>query len=414
MDNLNTMNDKNKILKIFKYSSAFYKDRLRNIKTFEDVPFTTKNDLLKAQDIIKPYGDFTNCNYPIYQIYRTSGTTASPLLLTFTKKDIELITDIGKECFEYSGMGGIGNKEVVINCLNLSMWAGGFFDSQAMMKTGVQVINFGTGNTIELIKLILHLRQKYKVSLHCTPSYLPVIERKLKNELDLLPSDLGIYVFYLGAEGGVQNNAFRNSLIDKWNAKIFNANYGMSEVCSIMASANEENLLKFSNLLLENYFLEIVDGNDIYELDSFEKGIEGDLVFSSIKKESQPLLRYQTKERIRVLEFSDKGLFFEVVGRADDMLVFKGVNFFPEQIRSSISSYKQLTGIYKLLVKKDEGIIKQIDLICEIKSENNNDLAILKLNIENKLRDEFSLKLNVKFVDNLEFIGNKIKIVSYI
>ena len=176
-------------LESIKSKNEFYDNKFSNISLFDELPLTTKKELLDNQLGFPPYGNFRNKDILIEQIYRTSGTTAKPLLLSFSKRDIDYITDIGADCFKYSGMGSLGNDEIVINCLNLSMWAGGFFDAQAMMKTGVQVINFGIGNTNELIKLIFDLTCSFKVSLHCTPSYLPVIEKRLFSEFEKYPKD---------------------------------------------------------------------------------------------------------------------------------------------------------------------------------------------------------------------------------
>lgn len=408
------MKNNNLLIEKFKNSTEFYKKKLQNCNTIDYVPLTYKQELIESQVKYKPYGLFTDYKYNIHQVYRTSGTTSTPLLLSFTKNDIELITTIGKECFEHSGMGSIGNNEVVINCLNLSMWAGGFFDAQAMIKTGVQVINFGTGNTIELIKLILSYNKNFKVSLHCTPSYLPIIEKRLKKEFNLHSSDLNLHSLYLGAEGGVQNNNFRNEIIQSWNCNVYNANYGMSEVCSIMASASEDNVLKFSKLFLKKYKIELLDSKTIIQQEELQQGVVGDLIVTSLHKESQPLFKYHTKERIQIAKNIHNEIYFEIVGRSDDMIVYKGINFFPEQIRSLILSFKELTGIYKIQVEKKQEIIVNLNLVCELKKEIKFNEEDLKNIIEKKIRHEFTIKLNVSFTNSLIYKGNKLKTIEII
>lgn len=403
------------ILNFFKNNTEFYRQKLKEITKFAEIPLTTKDELIRSQMEYPPYGSFTDYTKNIVQTYRTSGTTNTPLLLSFTEKDIDFITEVGAECFRHSGMGDVGNHEVVFNCLNLSMWAGGFLDAQAMMKTKVQVINFGTGNTNELIKLIRSYCNLYKVSIHCTPSYLPIIDKKLRNDFQLNPSELNLHSLYLGAEGGVQNNEFRNKLIQQWNCSVFNANYGMSEVCSIMASADNNNILKFSDLLLHHYFIEIIDNkNNIIEQPDLKEGDTGDLVFTSLCKESQPLLRYNTKEKIKIMSTDHHHIYFEIIGRSDDMIVYKGINFFPEQLRHIIILFKELTGIYYIEVKQTAGIIDDINLICELnkniqinENELRNDLTI-------RIRHELTLSFNIRFVNNIEIKGNKHKMVEFI
>ncbi len=397
------------------YKTEFYINKLKNCKKFSEVPFTTKAELVQSQKEVPPFGGFTDYNRKIFQIYRTSGTSDNPLLLSFTKYDVEFITDIGAEVFRHCGMGDWGNEEVVINCLNLSMWAGGFFDAQAMMKTGVQVVNFGTGNTIELLKLIFLFNKKFKVSLHCTPSYLPIIEQKLKDDYKKTLPALKIHSLYLGAEAGVQNSSYRNNLIKKWKCRVYNGNYGMSEVCSIMASAADDNVLKFSVTLLEKYFFELLltDGR-VIPFSDIKPGDTGDMVVSSLCKESQPLLRYHTKERIRIISIEKKDVYFEVVGRSDDMIVFKGINVFPEQFRSSVIQFPELTGLYRVMVERKNLMIKNICLECEVKTGAVFNEKTIKQKLLQSIKGHVSFRPEIRFVDHIKRTGNKMRIVEII
>ena len=404
---------KKELLESFRNSTPFYREKLDGINDFEKVPFTTKKDLLNSQLKMPPYGNFTDYNHTIDQVYRTSGTTNVPLLVTFTNDDIELVTSIGKDCFRHSGMGAIGNQEIVINCLNLSMWAGGFLDSQSIMRTGAQTINFGTGHTIELINLIKYLGNSYKVSLHCTPSYLPAIEHKLNETFNTTPDKLNLHHLYLGAEGGVQNNDFRQCLMDKWNCKVYNANYGMSEVCSIMASASDDNVLKISDLFLKNYYIELID-TKCNPTDKLTEGLTGDLVATSLKKQSQPIFRYLTNETICIKKIHNGSIYIEITGRTDDMIVFKGINFFPEQLRSIIVQFKELSGIYKVQAKKVNDIIQSINVVCEIREVEAGQEDVLIKQIINKIQAELTVKPSITLTNKIEVTGNKLKIIEYL
>jgi phenylacetate-CoA ligase len=405
----------NDIIDNFRKTSEFYSLKLKGINTFKDVPFTSKKDLITSQKKHPPLGNFTDFSKTIYQTYRTSGTSANPLLLCFTKKDIEQITDIGRDCYAHSGMGNIGNEEVVINCLNLSMWAGGFFDSQSITKTGVQVLYFGTGNTSELVKLIMLYNKKFKVSVHCTPSYLPVIEKKLMDEFGKTPRSLKLHAFYLGGEGGVQNNLYRESLIKKWNCKVFNANYGMSEVCSIMASASDDNILRFSPLFIKQYYLELLDISGVFiPFSELRPDHTGDLIVTSLKKECQPLLRYHTKEKIKIHKINKSEIFFEVLGRSDDMIVYKGINIFPEEFRGIVSKNKKLTGRYKLLIQQKNNLVENIRLVCEINVEMAGIESEIIKTIQTDIKNQLHLKIPVELSDNFNITGNKLKMIEYI
>jgi phenylacetate-CoA ligase len=409
--------DKDKLLGSFRGMSGFYNKKLSGVSSFSDASATTKAELLESQMQYPPFGDFTNDSKPVFQIYRTSGTTTHPLWLTFTKNDIELITDIGRDCLFFAGMGRSGNNEIVINCLNLSMWSGGFLDSQSIMKTGVQTINFGAGNTLGLINLIKSLIQdkKYKVSLHCTPSYLAIIEKRLSADFGITPGELNINTFYLGGESGIENNTFRENLKSIWHAEIINANYGLSEVCSAMASANDENILRFAPSFLEKYIIELkLENDNIIGSESISEGDEGELLITSLEKESQPLFRYNTKEIIRIVRSRGNELFFGLTGRSDDMIVYKGINIFPEQFRDIVSRFRELTGRYQLQIKKEGSMISEIKLVCEKSKAPVPDEPLFKNKLGAVILSELSIHPAIVLVDKLDLSGNKLKLLEFI
>jgi len=73
-------------------NTEFYYTKLKNTTRFVDIPYSYKKELIESQSLYPPYGNFTDLSKKIYQVYRTSGTTANPLLLSFTKKDIQRIS----------------------------------------------------------------------------------------------------------------------------------------------------------------------------------------------------------------------------------------------------------------------------------------------------------------------------------
>lgn len=401
----------NSLLNSLKNDNPFYKRLLNNVCTFNDIELIEKQDLIRSQNDFPPFGDYTS-SFEIDQIYRTSGTTNIPLLVTLSRNDVERITNIGKECFQHSHMGEIGKDEIVINCMNLSLWAGGFLDSQAINKTGVTVLNFGVGNTTELIKLITHLSKKYKVSIHSTPSYLPILEKRYFEITGTSPSNLNMHAFYLGGESGLENQNFRKKLMNVWGCNIYNANYGMSEVCSIMASASDDNRLMFAKSFIDNFYLELYSEKKYVSVVNATEELEGELIISSRFNESQPLLRYNTKERLKISGNDSGDIYFKISGRSDDMIIVKGINLFPEQIRCILVNYKEVTGFFKILVQKRD-VIEKIDIVCSVKPDQNVDKISLAQKISNHIRDELTVKADIFFSEEIGLGNNKTKVVEF-
>ena len=223
------------LVKQLKYviaKSEFYQEKYKdidfkeiNMGMFDSLPFTDKQEIIDDQIKNKPFGKNICVEIEdVARVHKTSGTTGRPVLIALTKKDIKNATKVGAECFKSAGLS---KKELVIHCLNYCMWSGGYTDHQCLEETGAAVIPFGTGNSDELIDIILEVKPS---AIHCTPSYLARLENLLKDKYNLLPKDLGIKLGLFGGEGGIQNPKFRNALEEKWGMKAMNANYGVSEV----------------------------------------------------------------------------------------------------------------------------------------------------------------------------------------
>ncbi|MBD3823138.1 MAG: phenylacetate--CoA ligase family protein [Epsilonproteobacteria bacterium] len=388
--------------------SPFYQKKFAglDLSEFARLPFTTKRELLADQELHPPFGS-NLCVAPqeIVRIHRTSGTSNKPLLLTLTQKDIDVVTDIGAKLF---GLCGMQKGEIVFNCLNYNMWMGGYTDHQSMEKSGAGVIPFGTGNTDALISL---MREIPNASLHSTPSYLSVIKERLA-QAGLTPKDLRLKNGFFAAEGGIQNPEFRKKIEDEWGIDAYNANYGLSEVISILGSeCRAKTGLHFG--ALSALYIELIDAQG----DSLpiKEGSTGELVITHLHKEAQPLIRYRTGDLFEILSLQGcscgfEGFQFAIRGRVDDMVVIKGVNFFPESLRSIIADFEECSGLYKLFVSKQEPI-EHLRVLIETKQNCVMSDQRARL-IAKEIKSVLNVSADLEFTPKLELGDNKIKILE--
>lgn len=386
--------------------SPFFQELYKDIKIgcFEDLPFMSKRELLEDQKKTPPFGkNLCVKREQLTRIHRTSGTTKKPLLLALTAHDLDVVTAVGSKGFKISG---IKEKEIVFNCMNYSMWMGGFTDHASLERTGASVVPYSVGNTEALVALLLEFESP---SLHSTPSYLNMIKRVLEKKFKKSPKDLGLKAGYFGGEPGMQNKAFRKRIEEEWSMRAMNANYGMSDVLSMIGSEGLDrdglHYLPGPHLHLE---LLDTDGNTV----PVEKGAIGEAVFTNLNKESQPVIRYRSGDIFHIVTDIDhnNGLDFKfnIVGRADDMLVIKGINFFPESLRSIIAKYTELSGNYQIEVPKEEPIE-------HIKVKVETAHGITDTALTDALRSEISKNLfinpEITLVDHLKKNDNKLKSV---
>lgn len=401
---------KRKVMEIIKKiarDNNFYIDKYngREFDFIEEIPFLEKQELITDQKNYPPFGKLLNCKMKeIIRIHRTSGTSQAPLLIPITLEDEKVIKNVGSKAFK---LLGVDNDEIVINCMNYSMWMGGMMDHLSIQESGAIVVPFGVGNTENLIELILSMN---KVSIHATPSYMKIIKNVLSEKFNKAPKDLKLYRGYFGGESALQSNEFREKLEKEWGFQAYNANYGLSEVMSIIGSeCKHKKGLHF--LANGSLFPEIVDMKNQKVM--IERNAVGELVLTNLNMEAQPLIRYKTGDVIKIIdtetcECGDRSFRFEVIGRTDDMIVVKGINFFPESIRNYVSDSESFTGNYRVIVPKGD-LIEQFDVEVEYKDTiNNDDVERLRKRIKSNLFVNPNIITTKKIEDST---GNKFKLL---
>ena len=223
-------------------------------------------------------------------------------------------------------------------------------------------------------------------SLHCTPSYLDIIKKVLKEKFSKEPKDLGIKKGFFGGEGGLQDKDFRHRIEEEWGLEAINANYGMSDVISILgAECRVKDNLHF---IAQDYVhIELVDA-ELKNIE-LENGAIGELVVTTLYKESQPLIRYRTGDIIEILSTQkcscgESSFKFKVVGRADNMITIKGINFYPDSLRGVISKYSKFSINYKIEIE-DKLPLTTFKLILEKESDDYK----MELKYEHKGKGRF-------------------------
>lgn len=311
---------------------------------------TNKIDLLKRQEQFPPFGLDSKYHRYIRRIHRTSGTTAKPLVVALNDTDIDAITTVGARCFRNAGV--IDGMRVV-HCLNYAGWIGGYTDHASLERAGACVLPWGVGNTEQLIQMILTLGIE---AISCTPSYLGVLKKVLKEKFGMTPKQLGIKLGLFGGEAGLQNPAFRQKIEDEWGMDAIDANYGMADVMSIFAS---ENRLRKDGLTFwgKDYLMPqlLVDG----KLVPIKKGMQGELVLSTLYKGGLiERTEYRTGDVVEILDEAEDFRFC-IKGRADEMIVVRGINVYPSSILEVATKAQNEFGLdffWQLLVSKEDPI----------------------------------------------------------
>ncbi len=315
------------------------------IKSVDDVtklPFTTKEQMRDSY----PFKMFA---VPMDQVIRThasSGTTGKPTVVGYTRNDIDMWAECVARCF---GMSGAKPGDIFQNAYGYGLFTGGLGMHYGAELMGLNTIPVSGGNTARQMLLL----QDFQTNLMaCTPSYALTLADALNGD-GVDPADLPVRSFILGAEPWTE--VMREEIEAKLHAHAVNI-YGLSEILGPGVS-NECIEAKDGMHLMEDHFLcEIIDpetGEPVAE------GEVGELVITTLTKEAIPLIRYRTKDLCSINTEKcvcgrTHARMSRVLGRADDMLIIRGVNVFPSQIEATMLGMEELSPHYKLILTRKD------------------------------------------------------------
>jgi phenylacetate-CoA ligase len=315
-------------------SSPFYAERLRGVREQvrgpEDLPllpFTTKEELREGQRDDPPFGPHL-CAPPerLVRMHVTSGTTGEPVAVGFTRPDHEANSAVGGEAFR---IAGVRPDDVIAHCLNYALYAGGIADHMALEASGATVVPVGTGQSRRLLELIPRLGITAIFGTLSFPAYLAARAR----ELGVDPLGLGIRHIVTAGEPGAGLAAVRAEIEEAWGASVVDT-FGMSDVWSTMGGACEEG--EGLHLTVGDHAVMELVNPDSGEPVALEDGASGEFVWTHLRREASPLLRYRSADLGRVwtspCSCGRTTPRICIDGRRDDMLRVQAVNVYPQAI----------------------------------------------------------------------------------
>ena len=334
--------------------TALYKKKLgkagiasgHDIKSLLDVqrlPFTTKNDLRDAyprKHLAVPMNSVT-------RIHMSSGTTGIPTVIYHTQKDVDNWTSLVAR----SVVGtGCGKGDIFQNMMTYGLFTGGLGLHYGAEKAGLTVIPASSGNT----KRQLWLMKEFGTTVvHATPSYMLHIYSELVKE-GIALSGLRLKKAFLGAEPYSENT--RKKIEERFNIDAYNS-YGLSEMNG-PGVAFECVYKRGMHVWEDSYIVEVVNPET---LEPCADGEEGELVFTTLKREATPLLRYRTRDLSKIIDGPcacgrTHRRIDRIKARTDDMLIINGVNVFPSQIEEALMNMPGMGANYQIVIDKKDSL----------------------------------------------------------
>jgi len=135
-------------------------------------------------------------------------------------------------------------------------------------------------------------------------------------------------------------------------------------------------------------------------------GQKGNVVVTMLKKEAFPLIRYRigdissiTWEKCKCGRTHPR--LDRISGRADDMLVVKGINVFPSQIEAVIGEMPFLSPFYRITLDNknySDHMLVEVELNESNITDDANELAKMSKMLDIRLKEVLNIKADVKLV----------------
>ncbi|HMJ91758.1 MAG TPA: AMP-binding protein [Candidatus Acidoferrum sp.] len=353
----------------------------------DNVPFTTKTEIVEDQLANPPYG--TNLTYPLDRYSRcsqTSGTTGTPLRWLDTPESWDWML---RNWLTIYAAAEVTRSDVIYFPFSFGPFLGFWTAFEAGTRLGALCLPGGGLSSAARLRAILD----HNATVLCaTPSYaMRLAEVAAEEKIDLTASPVKLII--LAGEAGGSVPATRARLEDLWpGARVFD-HHGMTEVGPVTfeCPAKPGRL----HVIETSYIAEIINPNTGVAALPDETG---ELVLTNLGRIGSPLIRYRTGDLVKSSHehFCDCGrqdlaLDGGIIGRVDDMIVVRGVNIYPTAVEEVV---RGIEGVVEYSVNiSNESALTEIAVSVEFAAMIDAPEQVRRL--ETAFERAFSLRVPV-------------------
>jgi phenylacetate-CoA ligase len=311
-------------------------DRLAQLA---ELPFTRKSDLREHY----PFGLFAVPPAELARVHASSGTKGKPTVVGYTAGDLDLWREVMARVMVAAGAR---RGDMLHVAFGYGLFTGGLGFHDGAERLGMTVVPVSSGNTARQHLLLQDFRP---AGLCGTPSFaLHIAESLIEQGGD--PRELGLRYGMFGAEPWT--DGMRAALERAFGCRAYDI-YGLSEIIGPGVAGECE--ARAGLHVCDDHFLpEVIDPATGA---GQPPGVEGELVLTTLTKRAVPMIRYRTGD-ITTLSTEPcacgrtSARIARIKGRADDMLIVKGVNLYPSEVEAALLAMEELQPHYLLVIDR--------------------------------------------------------------
>jgi phenylacetate-CoA ligase len=361
-------------------------DTVKSAVDLQALSFTTKAELVSEQAGHPPFGRLLT--YPLSRyryLHQTSGTTGRPLKWLDTAESFQWFIDSWG--YVYRG-AGISEEDTVFCAFSFGPYISHWTAISGAWNVGAMCVSGGGLNSEQRLQSIFDNRCTVLV---CTPTYsLHLAERARELGMDLQASTIRKSI-HAGEPGASLPNVKRR-IEEAWGARCFD-HAGATEVgawafaCTADSTAIHLNEAEF--------IFEVINPESG---EAVSEGTRGELVITNLGRASMPVLRYRTGDLVEMTTAPCAcGRNFArikggVLGRADDMLIVRGVNLYPSAIDDLMRSLSNIAE-YEVHIRTISGMH---DLLIHLEPVEANLFAETARAVLETFRNRFNIRVHLE------------------
>ncbi len=315
---------------------------VQSLDDLKHLPTTTTDDLREGY----PLPLLAVPEAKVVRVHASSGTTGKRKVLAYTQKDVDTFALQMARCFELAGLTPQDRVQIAVG---YGLWTAGAGFQLGCEQFGALTVPVGAGN----LEIHLQMLTDLGTTCLCSTASMALLmgEEVLRHGLS---DKVRLNKVIFGAEG--HNDKMRRAFEEALGVKESFDIGGMTEMYgpgTALECCAHEGLHYWADL----FIIEVLDPETLQPV---APGEVGEMVVTSLCKEASPLIRYRTRDLTRMLpEPCACGCAMprqeHLLGRSDDMIIFRGVNVYPGQIASVLQEFPELGSEYHIILSRDEG-----------------------------------------------------------
>ncbi len=359
--------------------------KVDSIEALPSLPYTEKDEFRATY----PYGMLAVHMEDVVRIHASSGTSGKPTIVAYTRHDVAIFAQVNARAL--SAVGAT-ERDVVHVAYGYGLFTGGLGLHYGVEELGATAVPASGGNPRFQVGL---MADAGATGLASTPSFALILAEQaaamgLKGSLSLR---WGIH----GAEPW--SEGLREKLEAAWDGRYDACDiYGLSEVIGPGVGVECRENKGGMHVFEDHFYPEIVDPETG---EPVAYGVSGELVITTLTKQAQPVIRYRTRD---ITHFIDGDCpcgrtsrrIGRLQGRADDMLIIRGINVYPRTIETVLMEDEALGPNYAIIVDRREAL-PELEARVELSDDSLAGMVTeIASRLEARLMETIRLRVNVE------------------